>query len=106
MFALTEKSIALNDFVIIKVLPNETLKIGNIFLNGRILENSENMKLIKGTVVSCGKLAETEFGIKKNDVILFDKHSIFGDSFLVKGTELVNSIVVTKAENVILNIKD
>ena len=106
MFSLTEKSKALNDFVIIKILPNKKVQIGNIFTKGNTEDGIENMKLVKGIVLSSGKISEHKYGIIKDDIVMFDKHSIFGDTILIKGTETPDSIVATRAENVILNIKE
>lgn len=105
MKTLSETSIAVNDFVIIKVLLNERMKIGNLFLSGKFAEDNENMKLVKGLVISSGKEAEKKYGIKKDDIVLFDKHSIFGNTLFTRGTEVANSIVVTQAENVIVNLQ-
>lgn len=106
MFSLDETSKALNDFVIIKIVPNEEIKVNGIFLSAGSMDNLENLKLIKGKVISSGTLAKSLYGIEPDHVILFDKHSIYGDSLLKKGTQTPNSIVVTKAENVIVNIKE
>ena len=106
MFTLSETSIALNDFVVLKILPNETLKLGNLFLSGKFIEDNENMKLIRGLIISVGKQASEKYGMKKDDIVLFDKHSIFGNTLLRKGTEIPNSIVATQAENIIANIKE
>jgi hypothetical protein len=62
----------------------------------------ENMKLVRGRVLSIGPKAQNE-GLAVGDEILYDKTSIFSLTGITarKGTEKEGDLVITKIENVI-----
>lgn len=92
---LSEKSIALNDLVIIEMVEQESLK-GTI--DGIIIPESSivNTELIKGRVVSAGPAAKID-GVRVGDVVLYDRFSAFYKPPVEKGV-----FIITRAENVIV----
>lgn len=100
MIGLTEKSIALNDLVIIQNVKqdeNRYKQYGLEFIDSVI----ENFKLVKGKVISVGQKALKE-NINVGDIVLYDKHSVFALAGKgSKGSEKEGEIVITKVDNVI-----
>lgn len=100
MYKLAENSKALNDLVIIQNVKqdeNRYKRFGIDFIPDVI----ENFKMVKGKVLSVGSLAKKE-NINKDDVVLYDKHSVFAEfGRRGKGTEVEGEIVITKVENII-----
>ncbi len=95
---LDEKSIAMNDLVLIKILEQDESrnKVGDLYMPESA---TQNMDMLKGEIISVGPIASRKM-IKKGDVILYDKWSAF-----YKPPETPGTFIITNCENVICKIK-
>jgi len=94
---LTEKSVAIGNFVIIEIIPqpNSSRKYGNIFLPG---EHTLNTQLMVGEIKSAGNKAMIE-GMDVGQLVLYDRASAFGHPPEIEGT-----LITTHMENVIAKV--
>ncbi len=94
---LSEKSIACNDLVIIKILEQEECRNmrHGFYLPDDVTHNTE---LIKGIVMSCGPDALRD-NISVGNIVLYDRFSAFYNPPLNEGT-----FIITKIENVIVKL--
>ena len=63
---------AVNDFVVIKKVKEEQVKVAGLELTEKL--DTDN-RYIKGKIISVGNLVE---GIKQDDVVYYDKHAGHG----------------------------
>ena len=96
---LTEKSTALNDLVIIKIVEQDSnrLQHGGIFLPD---VHTTNCELLKGELVSVGPDA-LKFNIHVGDIVLYDKWSAF-----YKPPDTAGTFIITKVENIICTVEE
>jgi co-chaperonin GroES (HSP10) len=91
---ITKKSKAVNDLVIIEILPQDETRLqrGGIYLPDSVTVNSE---MLKGKIIDVGPTAK-KYNVKKGDVVLYDKASAYYGPPEDDGT-----LIITHVENVI-----
>jgi co-chaperonin GroES (HSP10) len=99
---LTKNSIALNKNVLIEIIEQKDKRchMDGIYLPESVTINKE---LIKGRVISVGIEAQNETGLKPDDIVLYDRWSVFSHSAGLRECTsiLPGTIVLTASENII-----